>query len=333
MKERLNLFLITVALFTCLLGALVMWRAQAASVEKTTSSFPARPITIIVTFPPGGGTDLLARRLGAELEQLWNSPVIVENKPGASGNIGARYVADSKADGYTLLMVNSSFAINPSVFSQLGFDPKKDFAPIINMAWIPSVLIVGANSPYRTLRELQQQTEKDQLEIATCGNGTPQHLAAQMLSEQIGQPYIHVAYKGCGPALTDVMSGHVQTGFVTMASAMPFIENHGVIPLALTAPKRSPIIPGVATLAEELNTDYALDQWHGLLAPANTPAEIIEKLNQALQTIMAQNKIQHDLRKLGYTPTRSSAAEFKRIIHADIDRFASLIQRAQITIQ
>lgn len=332
MRQRISgVFVVLAATLFVLLG---LWRVQAASsVQKPELPYPSRPITIIVTFPPGGGTDLLARRLGAELEKKWQHPVIVENKPGASGNIGARFVAESQADGHTLLMVNSSYAINPSVFKQMGFDPKKDLTPILNMAWISSVLVVGKHSPYSSLSELRNQTDKEQLEIATCGNGTPQHLAAQMLSDAIKKPYIHVAYKGCGPALTDVLSGHVQAGFVTMASAMPFVQNHSLKVIAITAPERSMILPQAPTLAEELKRDYALDQWHGLLAPANTDPAIIEKLNHAFREIMAEEKIQHELQKLGYTPTRSTAAEFKRIIDADIERFASLVQRAQITIQ
>lgn len=312
--------------------AALTWRPQVKAAATTQDIYPSKPVTIVVTFPPGGGTDLLARKLGEALEQRWRQPVIVENRPGASGNIGARYVADSHADGHTLLMVNSSFAINPGVYRQLGFDPKKDFAPIINVAWIPSVLIVGERSSVNTLEQALAQTQAGSVAYASCGNGTPQHLAGEMLAERTQQPLLHIPYRGCGPAVSDIMAGQVPMGFVTIASAMGFVQHGKLKPLAVTSPTRSPVMPDVPTMAELGIKDYELNQWHGLLAPAGTPSAIIMQLNQELSQIMQQEKIQHELQNLGYTTTRSTADEFTRIIHADIDRFAALTQRAGLQI-
>lgn len=330
MTKRLSFgFLVVVGL---IIGALFIGYPRVQAEATQTKTYPIKPITLVVTFPPGGGTDLLARKLGAELEKRWHSPVIVENRPGASGNIGARYVANSPADGYTLLMVNSSFAINPGVYKQLGFDPKKDFEPIINVAWIPSALVVGEKSPINTLEQALQQQHQGSVAMATCGNGTPQHLAAEMLAERTHTELLHIPYRGCGPAVSDVMAGQVPLGIVTISSVMGFIESGKLRALAVTSAQPSAVMPNVATVMQLGIENYELDQWHGLLAPADTPTEIVEKLNSALVDIMNDEKIQHDLIKLGYTPTRSTADEFKQVIHTDIDRFGALTQRVGLQI-
>ncbi|AHV92780.1 tripartite tricarboxylate transporter substrate binding protein [Bordetella holmesii] len=287
--------------------------------------FPARPITIIVTFPPGGGTDLLARKLGAALQQDLGQPVVVENRPGASGNIGARAVAESRPDGYTLLMVNSSFAINPGVFHHLDFSPERDFTAVINVAFVPSVIVTAANSPLSSLSQaLRLGLPQDPMPYASCGNGTPQHLAAELLRARAKASLQQVPYKGCGPALTDVLSGHVSLGVITASSAAPFIRSGKLRALAVTAAQRSPLLPDVPTVAELGWPGYELDQWHGLLAPAGTPPQIIARLNHALTTIMMRPAMQAELKELGFNPVASSPADFDRLVHDDICRFGAL---------
>ena len=185
------------------------------------ASYPTHPITIVVTFPPGGGTDLLARRIGASLQEQLGQPVVVENRPGASGNIGARIVAEAPPDGYTLLMVNSSFAINPGVYRNLGFAPKRDFAAVTNVAFVPSVFVVPATSSLQKLDDALVAAQPGKpLPFASCGNGTPQHLAGEMLARATGAVLQHVPYKGCGPALTDVTAGQVGMGIVDRKSVV-----------------------------------------------------------------------------------------------------------------
>lgn len=316
----------------CLLGIVIIFvilaRPHAQASATQSASFPAKAITIVVTFPPGGGTDLLARKLGDELEKQWNKPVIIENRPGASGNIGARYVADSKPDGYTLLMVNSSFAVNPGVYTNLGFDPKTDFAPIVNVAWVPSVIVVGQKSLANNLTQILTPIDHNtNVAFASCGNGTPQHLAGEMLAERTGVKLLHVPYKGCGPALADLIAGQVPVGLVTISSAMGFIKSGQLRPIAVSSAERSPVLPDVPTVMELGVEQYELDQWHGLLAPAGTPTETIETLNATLTEIMQTKKIRDELKNLGYTPFFSTAAEFNQTINRDIDRFMSLAQR------
>lgn len=289
------------------------------------ATYPTRPITIVVTFPPGGGTDLLARRLGADLQEQFGQPVVVENRPGASGNIGARVVAESPPDGYTLLMVNSSFAINPGVYRSLGFAPRRDFTAVMNVAFVPSVFVVPAASPLRTLDDALNAARPERpLPFASCGNGTPQHLAGEMLARATGAPLQQVPYKGCGPALTDVMSGQVGMGVVTASSAAPLIAAGRLRALAVTSPQRSPLLPAVPTVAEQGISGYALDQWHGLLAPAATPPAVVARLNATLARIMLRPDVQAALREQGFTPTTSSPAAFQDMINADIDRYTAL---------
>ncbi|WP_368930643.1 tripartite tricarboxylate transporter substrate binding protein [Achromobacter xylosoxidans] len=289
------------------------------------ATYPTRPITIVVTFPPGGGTDLLARRLGADLQEQLGQPVVVENRPGASGNIGARVVAESPPDGYTLLMVNSSFAINPGVYRSLGFAPRRDFTAVMNVAFVPSVFVVPAASPLRTLDDALNAARPERpLPFASCGNGTPQHLAGEMLARATGAPLQQVPYKGCGPALTDVMSGQVGMGVVTASSAAPLIAAGRLRALAVTSPQRSPLLPAVPTVAEQGISGYALDQWHGLLAPAATPPAVVARLNATLARIMLRPDVQAALREQGFTPTTSSPGAFQDMINADIDRYTAL---------
>lgn len=289
------------------------------------AAYPAHPITIVVTFPPGGGTDLLARRIGASLQTQLGQAVVVENRPGASGNIGARLVAEAPPDGYTLLMVNSSFAINPGVYRNLGFSPKQDFAAVINVAFVPSVFVVPAGSPLHTLDDaLAAALPGKPLPFASCGNGTPQHLAGEMLARATGAVLQQVPYKGCGPALTDVAAGQVAMGVVTASSAAPLIAAGKLRALAVTSPKRSPLMPTVPTVAEQGVAGYALDQWHGLLVPAATPRAVIEKLNAAVAKIVSQPDTQASLREQGFTPASSTPREFQSMIHADIDRYTAL---------
>jgi tripartite-type tricarboxylate transporter receptor subunit TctC len=336
MKQRLSfgrraaLTLTTILVgATAILGGVGLLSAANTEVPSTSSTFPSRPITIIVTFPPGGGTDLLARKLGALMQERLGQVVVVENRPGASGNIGARVVADAPADGYTLLMVNSSFAINPGVYGNLGFDPKADFQAVINVAFVPSVLIVSADSPYQTLTEWVQAGSKPnaRLPFASCGNGTPQHLAGEMLTINMKVPFQHVPYRGCGPALTDVLSGQVSMGIVTASSAAPFLQAGKLRALGVTSPKRSSLMAAVPTVAEQGMPGYEMNQWHGLLAPAKTPDEVIAKLNRTVAQIMKQADVRRDLLQLGFSTTTSSSEEFQTLIASDIDRFATLTQK------
>jgi tripartite-type tricarboxylate transporter receptor subunit TctC len=291
--------------------------------------YPDRPVTIVVTFPPGGGTDLLARMIGAELQKAWGQTVVIDNRAGASGNIGAQQVARSPADGYTLLMVNSSFAVNPGVFRKLSFDPKNDFTPIINIAFVPSVMVVPGDSPYRTLGDLLAAARPGQSTVsyASCGNGTPQQLAGELLNLQAHAAMQHIPYRGCGPALTDLLGHQIAMAVVTASSAMPYLSTGKLHALGVTSNERSPFLPAVPTVAEQGMPGYELNQWHGFLAPARTPRPVVDKINADIAHIVKSKEINDRLVQLIYAPTTSSPDQFRQLVIDDIDRFARLTEK------
>lgn len=310
------------------LGLVAVGMAAAGLWQARTGAAAVRfekPITIVVTFPPGGGTDLLARKLGAELQQRIGQSVVVENRPGASGNIGAREVAQAAGDGSTLLMVNSSFAINPGVYQHLDFDPRKDFKAVFNAGTIASVLVVPQQSNIRTLADELAQTSADKpLAFASCGNGTPQHMAGEMLAQATHSSLQHVPYKGCGPAITAVAASQVPLGVVTASSAAPLIEAGRVRAIAITAPQRVAQLPDVPTVAEQGVKAFAVEQWHGLLAPAATADAVVMRLNEVFNQILAEPAMQQSLAQQGYSLTRQSPAQFAAQIQFDMDRYATV---------
>ena len=291
-----------------------------------------KAMTIVVTFPPGGGTDLLARKLGAALQQRTGQTVVVENRPGASGNIGARHVAEAAGDGSTWLMVNSSFAINPAVYRQLDFDPRRDFKAVFNVGTIASVLVVPQASELHTLADVRASAPLQPLPFASCGNGTPQHLAGEMLAQAAQLHWQHVPYKGCGPAITAVAAGQVDMGMVTASSAAPLIEAGRVRAIAVTAPQRLAQWPQVATVAEQGAAGFSVEQLHGLLAPAATSDAVVQRMHALLAQILAEPAMQQWLRDQGYTPLQQSAAEFGQVIASDIDRYAAVAQQLGLRV-
>jgi len=328
---RLTHTLAMAALGSCLLGTSFSASAQTTD---ATESFPNRAINITVTFPPGGGTDILARLIGNALTETMGHAAVVENKPGASGNVGSKYVAERAPDGYSLLMVNSSFAINPAVFSTMPFDPKKDFAPIINVAFIPSVLVVPANSPYKNLTELLNAAKpaKNDVSYGSCGNGTPQHLAGESLNIEAKTSITHIPYGGCGPALKDVVGGQIPLAIITASSAMSLIKGGKLRALAVTSPQRFGQLPDVPTVAELGYPGYELNQWHGLLAPANTPPELQQKLYAGINKALQLPAIKDKLESLGYTRSNDEPAAFKKIIDGDIDKFVKLAKEIKLKV-
>lgn len=301
--------------------------------EQLTASYPTRPVTIVVTFPPGGGTDWLARRLSLDLSQDLGQPVVVENRAGASGNIGAQSVAKSEPEGHTLLMVNSSYAVNPGVFKELGFDPLHDLKAVVNLGYVPSVLAVPADAPYQSLAELLQAAQQGvPINIASCGNGTPQHLAAEQVKQRAQVFMQHIPYKGCGPALAAVAGKQVHAAVITASSAAPFIQQGALRGLGVTSPARSKALPDVPTIAEQGYPGFELNQWHGLLAPAATPQPLIEALNARINQLAATPAFQADLLKAGFDPKTDTATAFHQEVLRDIARFKTITSEIGLKI-
>lgn len=308
-------------------AALCLAGGTSASAEDA-ASFPSKNFDIIVTFPPGGGTDMLARLVGNYMADALGKAAIVENRPGASGNVGARVVKERAPDGYSLLMVNSSFAVNPGVFKTLPFDPKKDFDAIINIAYVPSVLVVPPGSPYKNLHDVTVAAAKsNDVSFGSCGNGTPQHLAGELFKLQAKINMVHVPYKGCGPALNDVVGGQIGLAVITASSALPFIKAGKLRALAVTSKERSKLMPDVPTVAEQGYPGYELTQWHGLLAPAGTPDDIKQKLYAGVAKIMQRPDVQQKLADLGYDTASDGPAVFQKMVSSDIDKFTALAHK------
>lgn len=315
-------------------AALAMALSSSCIAAANDAAFPQKQIEIIVTFPPGGGTDMLARLIGNYLTQDLGQTVIVENRPGASGNVGARIISERAPDGYSLLIANSSYAINPAVFSNMPFDPKKDLSGVVNFAYVPSVLIVPADSPYKTLGDLVKAATpaSNPTFFGSCGNGTPQHLAGELLNIAAKTHIAHVPYKGCGPALNDVLGNQVTSAIVTASSAIPHIKAGKVRALGVTAKERSQFLPDVPTVAEQGYPGYELNQWHGFLVPARTPDAVKEKLYAAVAKVMKREDVQKKLAGLGYSIANDGPAAFDAIVQNDIDRFTKLAKEINLNM-
>ncbi len=319
-----------IAAIASVLFGLAAWTARPAARDASTPSWPRHAITIVVPFPPGGGTDLLARKLGDRLARRLGQPVVVENRAGASGSIGARAVADAPADGYTLLLTNSTLAINPSLYRRLPFSPRHDFVPVINLAFAPSVIVVAADAPWHTLADLSaRDTRRAPIAYASCGDGTPQHLAGEAL-RLAGMPLLHVPYRGCGPALIDAISGQVPLAIVTVSSAMPFLQSGRLRALAITAAARSPLLPDVATVAEQGYPGYAQNQWQGLLAPAGMPADRVARLRETLAAILQDPSLGSELRQLGFDPASGQQLALGELLDTDLDRYDRLVRQLKL---
>lgn len=297
-------------------------------------TYPDKPIKFVVTFPPGGGTDVLARLIGAELTKSVGQTVVVENKPGASGNIGAEFVAKSPADGYTLLVVNSSYAINPGVFSKLPFNPVSDLRGVVQFASTPSVISAPEASKLRSFKDvLDGGKTGNGLSYASCGAGTPQHLAGGSIEVMAAVKLVHVAYKGCAPAMTDVVSGQVDLGINTLANTVPMAAGKKIRPLAVTSRQRVLSLPDVPTVAEFGLAGYDVEQWFGILAPAKTPDAIAQKLHREVAKIMERPDIRSRLEQQGYTIGVFGPDVFSTTIKNDIERFNKVSKAIGLSLE
>lgn len=259
--------------------------AASAQTADAAADFPQKPIKIVVPYPPGGSTDALGRIVGQKISARLGQPVIVENKAGASGNLGADYAAKSAPDGYTLFLgTSTALAVNPHLYPNLTYDPQKDFAPLILATTLPSLVVVNSSVPVKTLKELNEYAKaKDgALNYASSGNGTPAHLGAEMYKKMAGIKMTHVPYKGGAPALKDLAGGQTSVMFAILPESWPLVKDGRLRALAITTPKRSPLMPEVPTVSEAAVPGYELLGWYGFLAPAGTPKPIVAKLNKAL---------------------------------------------------
>ncbi|WP_077002411.1 tripartite tricarboxylate transporter substrate binding protein [Variovorax sp. KK3] len=298
--------------------------------------YPSKPIRLVVPFPPGGSIDMVSRLLGQKLSEDLRQPVIVDNRPGASGNIGMDLVAKSPKDGYTLVMAPFSVATNAHLFEKLPFDPLKDLAPIIRVADQPNVLIVNSTKvTAKSVPELVSYLKANpgKLSFGTSGIGNPQDLSARVFMRATGTDMVNVAYKGGAPALADLVGGHVDLMFETSPTAVPYVKSGKLKALAVTSDKRLPTLPDVPTVAEAGIADFKAVYWMGLLAPGGTPPAIVQKLNAAAQKVLAAPDFQKQLTEISLSPAGGSAADFGAFIRSESAFYAKLIKELDIPRQ
>jgi tripartite-type tricarboxylate transporter receptor subunit TctC len=296
---------------------------------QSAANYPNKPIKIVVPFPPGGATDIVARALGNELSKAFNQSVVIENKGGGGGNPGADMVAKSAPDGYTLVMATvGTHAINMSLYSKMPYDAVKDFEPIVLAAGVPNLLVVHPSVPAKSVKELTAlaKAQPGKLNVASSGNGTSIHLAAELYKQMAGVDIVHVPYKGSAPAVADLLGGQVQMMFDNLPVSLPHAKAGKLRPLAVTSLTRSPALPDVPTMDEEGFKGFDATSWFGLLAPAGTPKDIITKLNAASVKALASPEMRERLAAQGADPIGNTPEQFAAFIKVEIDKWAKIVK-------
>jgi tripartite-type tricarboxylate transporter receptor subunit TctC len=302
--------------------------AAAYAPAPIAQTYPAKAIRIVVPFPAGGTSDILSRAVGQKLTEEWKQPVIVDNRPGASANIGADIVVKSPPDGYTLLCASTIHTINPSLYSRLGYDPVRDFTPITLIAATSQVLAVHPSVPVKTVKEFIAYAKKrpGQLNYSSAGNGSQPHLTAEMFKTQTGINIVHVPYKGAPPAMTDLLAGHVALTFATSPSAVPHARTGKLRALAVSTAKRISALPEVPTIDEAGVPGFEASGANGLVGPAGMPPAIVERLNAAVVRIVKDPAMSKYLSDQGAEPWTTTPAEYGAYIKSEVAKWAKAVK-------
>jgi tripartite-type tricarboxylate transporter receptor subunit TctC len=302
--------------------------------QTVASTYPTKPVRLVVPFPPGGPADVLARLLGQKLAELWGQPVVVDNRAGAGGNIGADHVAKAAPDGYTLLLAASSHVINASMYPSLPYDVLKDFTPVTEVASYMLVVVVHPSVPATSLKELVAlaKSKPGQLTVASAGSGTPTHLAAELFKSAAGIDFVHVPYKGAAPATNDLLGGQVQIMFNNPVSALPQVKAGKLRALAVTGAKRSPAAPELPTVAESGYPGFEAGTWYGILGPANLPKEIVTKVHTDTVKALRMKDVQEKLTAQAWDSIGNSPSEFAAVYRSDLEKWAKVVKAANIRV-
>ena len=316
------------------IGACTM-AVVAFAMPVCAQTYPSRPVRFILPFPPGGPTDILGRIIGQKLAVQLGQPVVPENRPGAGGNVGTEYAAKQTPDGYTIVLVAPSLAISPGLYKKLGYDPVRDFTPLSLVAQIPNVLLVHPSVPAKTLRELVllAKANPGKLNFGSGGLGTSNHLGGEMFKGLTGVSMVHVPYKGSNEAMVGMMGGHVDMVVIGVPPTLPHIKAGRVRPLAILAERRVPYLPEVPTAKEAGVANYVVTTWYGILAPAGTPREIINRLNAEWIKIEAQGDTREKMAAAGYDPMTSTPDQFAEFIKSEMVSWTKVIKDANIKIE
>jgi tripartite-type tricarboxylate transporter receptor subunit TctC len=318
--------------YTCAaIAGAILWFCGFPALAQT-SSFPSRPVRMIVGFPPGAGNDLIARAVSQHLSEIWKQPVVVENRAGASGSIGAEAVARAPADGHTLLLAGSSHLIHAALSSKVPYHAVNDFTPIATVGTGQLVLEVNLALPVKTLKELIDlaKAQPGKLSYGSAGTGTSLHIAGEMFKRMAGVDMVHIPYRGSAPAQNDLIGGQVQLMFQVTQSALPSVAANQVRAIAVTGKTRLAELPNVPTVDESGIPGYEMSIWWGVLGPAGLPKDLVQTLQVAVQRAIGDAETRKRLVAIGLDPSTSSHEEFLQVMRADLDRFATLIRDAGI---
>lgn len=316
----------------CTLAAIASAPTLSAATE---ASYPTRPVQLVVSFPPGGSSDFFTRSIANELSKAWGQPVVVDNRPGAGGNIGAQFAARARPDGYTLYMSSlNTHAINPTLYKNPGFDHIKDFTPISKIATVPNVLVVNPALPVKSVAELVKfvKAQPSGGFYASSGAGTGPHISMELFKSMTGTQMAHVPYKGSAPAMADVMAGTVPMEMDNLPAVLAQIKAGKLRALAISSRTRSPELPDVPTMVEAGVPGYEVTSWWAMFAPAGTPAEIVSKVNADVVKALNAAHIKEQFAKQGATPAPSTPAELAELVRTETVRWGKVIKDAGITV-
>lgn len=317
------------------IGAAVLlgFTVGSTALAQTADNYPSRSITMVVAFPAAGTTDILARLISQKLTEKFKQTVVVENRPGAGGNIGTAYVAKAAPDGYTIMMGTiGTQSINPGLYKKMPYDAAKDFVPITRAAMVPNLLVVNKDAPFNTLPEMMayEKANPGKLTYGSSGNGTTLHLSGELFNLMAGSKITHIPYKGSTPAVADLMGGQISMIFDNMPSVIQQVKSGRLKALAVTSAQRNPQLPEIPTIQEIGVAGYEVWSWFGLLAPAATPKPIVDKLNATIVEIIKQPDVQAKIIELGAVPVPETSAEFGTFIAAETLKWAKVIKEAKI---
>jgi len=302
------------------------------SAQTTATNFPTKPVRIIVPQTPGGASDALARIVGQKLSEKWGQPVVVENRPGAGGNIGMDAVAKATGDGHTLLMSYvGSHAINPSIYSKLPFDPETDFVAVATLANVPFVAAINSNVPVTNMKGLVAYAAQKPVSFGSAGNGSVNHLLGEMFNTASGAKMQHVPYKGAAPALTDLISGQIQVVFTSLPSVAQHIRSGTVRGLAVTGSKRAVSFKEIPTISESGFPGFVINPWFGLFASKGTPTSIAKQINADIKKVLEDKDVLDKFTAIGAEPFETTPQEFQAILHADIKTWAAVVKSSGAT--
>jgi tripartite-type tricarboxylate transporter receptor subunit TctC len=329
MRIEMRLLIVVGAVVSALAGA------GPAPAHAQGADYPTKPIRIVVTFPPGGSTDAVIRLIEPRLNERLGQRIVVDNRPGAGGNIGMAIVAQAPADGYTLgVGAAGALAVNVSLYAKMPFDPVKDLRPVAMLAAIPFVIIGNPSLAPKTQRDLiaYAKANSGKLSIGHGGNGTAMHLSAALFNQMSGAGLVEIPYKGSGPAALDVLAGQVSLAVVDLPSALPHIQAGKLVAYAVTSPQRLPMLPDVPTVAEAGLPGYDSTGWFGVVAPAGTPTPIVVRLNSEINAALNDDAIKASIRKLGVEPTPGTRESFEAYLRAETQKWAEVIKAADVKL-